>query len=147
MRPSPADSALGTSSICTAHVQRTPRRRAQPGAKGCSALPKHISSPHFLRGTCCPLCILGGSWDEEVKGQGWELTPGAAGSGASATADLCLGHFFPWQWDISLPPTPGSIQQHPHFCSLQISPVALATKTAGIPREINGMVCRYCQSQ
>lgn len=75
----PAESAMGTSSIYTAHVQH-PHHSSdtgpRAGANGCSDLPKHTSKPMLsLRGTCCALPSA------HVTGHGgWRRPRGKAGS-------------------------------------------------------------------
>lgn len=81
----PAESAMGTSSIYTAHVQRTPwppttttaqTQSPGAGANGWSDLPKHTSKPMLSRrGTCCALPSV-----RVTRQRGWRRPRGKAGS-------------------------------------------------------------------
>lgn len=84
----PAESAVGTSSIYTAHVQRTPwpphHHSSDTEPRGWSqrlvrSAQAHFqahafSERHMLRSALCACYKAAGM--EEAKGQGWELTPG-----------------------------------------------------------------------
>lgn len=84
--PGPAESAMGTSSIHTARVQKTPRhahqssdtgRRLEP--KAAQICPSTFPSSCFLReahAVLCPPCVEEG---DGMRRRGWELTPGRDG--------------------------------------------------------------------
>lgn len=146
---------MGTSSIYTAHVQRTPRRpNRSPDTGPDLELPRsaqthfqaHASSErHALCSALCALRMSEGSGDEEAKGLGADSWTEPLALGSLATANFYRERFFPWQHHGNPLPL-CSIQLHQNLQLLH-SYLRPLLQSAEIPRETNCLVSHSCWKQ